>query len=86
MDAPVCADKKKVVLNPGADDVEEAASSNEIALAGKGFSEEVEKSYRAKNKKLNYKEVNKMEKFTVSQSKIRKFLKEGELEPEEGLK
>ena len=77
---------KKVVLNPGADDVEEAASSNEIALAGKGFSEEVEKSYKAKNKQLNYKEVDKMEKIAVSQAKIKNFLKEGGLMPEGGLK
>ena len=78
--------KKKIVLNPGDDDVEEAASNNEIALAGKGFNNEVEKEFRTKNKNLNYAEVDKMEKIVVSQGKIQRFLKTGALSPEGGSK
>jgi len=78
--------KKKIVLNPGDADVEEAASNNEIALAGKGFNNEVEKDFKAKNKNLNYAKVDKMEKIVVSQDKIQRFLKTGGLSPEGGSK
>ena len=78
--------KKKIVLNPGDIDVEEAASNNEIALAGKGFNNEVEKDFKAKNKNLNYAKVDKMEKIVVSQDKIQRFLKTGGLSPEGGSK
>ncbi len=45
---------KEVILNPGAQDVEKAASSDEIALAGKGFNDQVEGAFRAKNPHLNF--------------------------------
>ena len=40
---------KTIVLKAGAENVRTSATGGEIALAGKGFSEEVEKQY----KKLN---------------------------------
>jgi hypothetical protein len=55
-----------------------SASANEIALAGKGFSEEVENAYRAEGK-LNYAGVNAVEAITVSDQDLYTFLVEGHL-------
>jgi len=77
---------KKIVLKPGASDVEETASGSEVAMAGKGFNEEVEKNYRTGNKNLDYDGVDKMEKIVVSQPEIEKFLNEGGLTPEGGVR
>lgn len=55
------------------------ASSNELALAGKGFSEEAEKAFKSSNGSLNYAEVDKIEKITVSESELSSFISEGHL-------
>ncbi len=55
------------------------ASSNELALAGKGFSAEAEKAFKNSNGKLNYDEVDKIEKITVSESELSSFISEGHL-------
>lgn len=70
---------KTVVLNPGDADVKKAVSTNEYALAGKGFNESVEKEYRSKNPSLNFEWINKMEAFIVTQDKMKDFLQKGEL-------
>lgn len=57
------------------------ASKDEIALASKGFNENVEKSYRSNNN-LDYTSVDKMEQLIVSESQQLKFLKEGNLSTE----
>ena len=75
---------KKIVLKAGDADVAKAASSDEVALAGKGFNKEVEKKFRAKNPKVNFKDVDKMEKKVISQQKMLKFLKQGKLSPQGG--
>jgi hypothetical protein len=72
---------KKIVLKPGASDVEQAASSDEITLAGKGFNQQVENDFKSKNPKLDFTWINKMEKITVSQNQIQVFIKEGQLSP-----
>jgi hypothetical protein len=76
---------KKIVLNPGAADVQTSASSDELALAGKGFSKQVENEFRGKNPNINYAWIDKMEKFVVSQEQVKQFLKEGELSPKGGF-
>ena len=53
-----------------------SASSGEVALAGKGFSEEVEAEYR-KDAKLNYDAVDDMESFHVSDEEVVAFLSRG---------
>ncbi|MGA8178614.1 MAG: SH3 domain-containing protein [Desulfobacterales bacterium] len=76
---------KKIVFNAGAADVQTSASSNELALAGKGFNEQVENEFKEQNPKINYAWVNRMEKFVVSEKEIKQFLKEGKLTPEGGF-
>jgi len=76
--------EKKIILKSGSKDIENAASSDELALAGKGFNEEVEKEYRNKNKNADFTWIDKMEKIVVSQNEIQKFLKEGGLKAQGG--
>ncbi len=76
---------KKIVLKSGAANVQTSASSDELALAGKGFSKQVENEFKGKNPNVNYAWIDRMEKFVVSQKRIKQFLKEGELSPEGGF-
>ncbi|MDR0473030.1 MAG: hypothetical protein LBH43_05115 [Treponema sp.] len=54
------------------------ASASEIALAGKGFNQEVENSYKTDGK-LNYDDVDKTEAIAVSQEELFQFMKDGRL-------
>jgi len=76
--------KKKIVLKAGASDVSETATSDELALAGKGFNKKVEGEFRTNNRNLDYTWVDRMEKIKVSNNGIRKFLKEGKVSPQGG--
>jgi hypothetical protein len=53
-------------------------TAKEVALAGKGFSQEAEKSLSQK-KELNYADVDKVEAIKVREKDVEKFLKEGDL-------
>lgn len=55
--------------------------SDEVALAGKGFTPEVEASYRQKNPGLNYAQMDRIESFTVGGAQLQKFIQEGGLNP-----
>lgn len=70
---------RQIILNPGSADVERAASSSEIALAGKGFSASVEAEYRRQNRSLNYSGVDRMESRTVSAEELSRFVRDGGL-------
>ncbi|MCL2806447.1 MAG: hypothetical protein FWD26_10960 [Treponema sp.] len=54
------------------------ATASEVALAGKGFNQEVEQSYRAQQN-LNYADVDRVEAVTVDLNALRRFLEEGRL-------
>lgn len=70
--------EKQIILNPTNKDVAAAASSDEIALAGKGFNKQVEDKYR-EQANLDYAKVDEMEKIVVPQKYIRDFLAKGKL-------
>ncbi|CAB5170000.1 hypothetical protein D3OALGA1CA_5671 [Olavius algarvensis associated proteobacterium Delta 3] len=72
---------KKIVLRPGEEDVRKAATTDEIALAGKGFNRQVEDEFRSRHPSLDYTGLDRMEAFQVSQPEVWVFLKEGKLEP-----
>jgi hypothetical protein len=76
---------KKIELKSGTANVQTSASGDELALAGKGFSKQVENEFKEKNPKMNYAWIDRMEKFVVSQKQSQQFLKEGELSPEGGF-
>jgi len=54
------------------------ASASEIALAGKGFNQEVENAYKTKGD-LDYADVDKTEAIKVSQDELYAFVTEGRL-------
>jgi hypothetical protein len=54
------------------------ATAQELALAGKGFNQEVENTYKTKGN-LNYADVDKTEAITVSEAELQRFLEEGRL-------
>jgi uncharacterized protein YgiM (DUF1202 family) len=76
---------KTIILKPGAADVSQAASSDELALAGKGFSKQVEGEFKTKNPQLDYTWINRMEQMIVSQAQIKQFLKDGQLSSKGGI-
>jgi hypothetical protein len=78
--------KKEVVLKAGEKDVDQIASSAELALAGKMFNKDVENKFKEQNTSVNYAAVDKMEKNVVSQKKLFVFFEQGELSPEGGSK
>jgi hypothetical protein len=55
--------------------------SDEVALAGKGFTPEVEAGYRQQHPEANYAQVDQVESFTVDEAKLQAFIKEGGLRP-----
>ena len=64
---------KRIVAGSGAN-----ASASEVALAGKGFNQEIENAYKSEGK-LNYADVDKTEEQKVSTEELYDFLVEGHL-------
>jgi len=56
-----------------------SVTGKEIALAGKGFNEEVEAQYRKSNKNLDYTWINQMETMKVSPEQVEDFIAGGNL-------
>jgi uncharacterized protein YgiM (DUF1202 family) len=74
---------KQIVLAAGSENVEQGASSGEVALAGKGFNETVEKEYKADGK-LDYTWVDYMGKLDVTPDQLSAFISRGGLSSPEG--
>ena len=70
---------KRVELSAGTSDAKTGASGSEVALAGKGFSKEVEAEYKKQNKDIDYTWVDWMGKQKVSGEQLVQFLKQGDL-------
>ncbi len=56
-------------------------SSDEVALAGKGFTPEVESSYKQKHPEAKYAEVDQVEAQQVAAANLHAFITEGGLKP-----
>ncbi len=69
---------KRIVLKSGSQEVASGASSGEVALAGKGFNQEVEAEYRDE-KQLDFTWIDRMEDFRVSPEQVLAFLQQGGL-------
>jgi hypothetical protein len=77
---------KKIVLKAGSGRARTGASSEEMALAGKGFNAEVEAKYRSQGKG-DYAWVDRMEKENnFDGPQLAEFLAEGDLKPKGGAK
>ncbi|MHB8809635.1 MAG: SH3 domain-containing protein [Desulfobulbaceae bacterium] len=70
---------KKIVLNPGSSSVASSTSSEEIALAGKGFNEQVEQEFKKRNSSIDFTWIDKMEQIVIPQKEIQAFLQQGSL-------
>ena len=69
---------KKIVLAAGSENVQQSASSGEVALAGKGFNEDVENKYKSEGN-LDYTWVDKMEGYNPTTDQVAAFLQSGGL-------
>ncbi|NLH42533.1 MAG: SH3 domain-containing protein [Planctomycetes bacterium] len=69
---------KKIVMSSGANDVATGASDEEVAMAGKGFNQQVEDKMKADGK-LDYTWVDKMSKFEPQEDEIVLFRAQGSL-------
>ena len=75
---------KQIVLKAGASNVEQAASDDELILAGRGFNREVEQQFRSENPGVDFTWIDRMEAMNVSQDQIQAFIKAGALNPQGG--
>jgi hypothetical protein len=55
------------------------ASRDEVELAGRGFSKELENGYRAENPSLDFSHVDAIEKVTIDPGELEAFAREGGL-------
>jgi SH3-like domain-containing protein len=74
---------KRIVLTAGDADTDVAASSGELALAGKGFNKDVEAQFKSRNADLDFAAVDRLEKMNVDVRQVRAFLEQGEVTPRE---
>ena len=69
---------KKIEMAAGSQNVQQNASSGEVALAGKGFNEDVEQKYKSEGK-LDYTWVDTMETYNPPPDQVAAFLQRGGL-------
>lgn len=55
-------------------------NQEEVELAGRGFTPEVEKKYRDKNPNLDFAHVDAIEKTTIDPAELEQFVSEGKLQ------
>ncbi len=71
--------ERRVVLDSGAAFDNKGGGDSTVILAGKGFNKAVERAYASRNRSLNFKAVDAMEKQSVSSAALLQFAKEGRL-------
>lgn len=71
---------KEVKLAANTSGMQQGASSEELALAGKGFSKEVESEFKEGNKSADFSSVDRMEKITITAPQKVRFLVAGGLQ------
>ena len=76
--------EKELAMVSGGTEAATGASGEEIALAGKGFNDQVEKEYRKQNEDLDFNRVDRMEKIVVTPEQAEAFLAAGQIIPAEG--
>jgi hypothetical protein len=71
----------RLVIKEGDETVKTPPEGYEVALAGKGFNEEVEAETRSKNQALNYSAVDAMEEYSanISSAEVSVFISQGGL-------
>jgi hypothetical protein len=77
--------EKHIELKAGTD-ASTKASSDEVAIAGKGFNSQVESQYKNANAKLDFATIDRMEKIKIPLKELSAFVEEGALAPKGGAK
>ncbi len=70
--------EKEIVLAEDSEDAKRAANNDEVALAGRGFNEEVEEQYK-REEGLEFEGVDRMESREYSEEELRAFIQDGQL-------
>lgn len=78
--------KKDIKMQAGDKTAEVAASSGELALAGKGFNSDVEAAFKSKNADIDFTWVDKMEKIKIEPEAMLEFIRKGLIAPKAGAK
>jgi Bacterial SH3 domain len=76
--------EEELIMVSGSTEAETGASGEEIALAGKGFNDQVENEYKKNHDDLDYTWVDLMEKMVISPEQAEEFLVAGQVQPAEG--
>jgi len=76
--------KKRLKLSAGKTDISNTVTTDEQALAGKGFNSDVEAQFKKENKEIDFTWVDKMEKIKIPPEELKKFLEEGDIKPLNG--
>jgi len=76
--------EKELAMVSGGTEAATGASGEEIALAGKGFNDQVEREFRKQNADLDFGQVDRMEKIVVTPEQAAAFLAAGQIIPAEG--
>jgi hypothetical protein len=71
--------EQKLQISPFGEGKGREASRDEVALAGKGFTPEVEKAFREKNPQMRYDLVNQVESSKVDETSLQAFMRSGNL-------
>ncbi|SDB25204.1 SH3 domain-containing protein [Desulfonatronum thiosulfatophilum] len=70
---------RRIVLQAGDEEVRRAATTGEIALAGKGFNQEVEREFRTQNRDVDFSVIDRMQSTEVPIPRVQQFAREGQL-------
>ncbi|MDH4231391.1 MAG: hypothetical protein OEW04_05095 [Nitrospirota bacterium] len=71
--------EKKISLAGLAAPGSEPATEDEVALAGKGFNPQVEDSYKNRHADLDFRKVDSIEKYRISEEELFTFIRKGGL-------
>lgn len=75
-------DREVTLSSKPGQDAKGTASRDEVELAGRGFTPQVEDKYRKKNPKLDFSHVDAIERSAVDLAKLEAFVEAGELTSE----
>jgi len=78
--------RTRIALAAGEEDALAAASLDELAAAGKGFTREVETEYKQRNPEADFTWVDRMGAMGKEPEKLVDFLRQGAIEPREGAR
>ena len=71
--------KRQLSQRAGSENARTGATSDEMALAGKGFSADVESEFKKEHPQLDFTWVNRMEKITYTPAQLSEFLAAGDV-------